>query len=161
MPRSFVTSILFILHCLIFVQEFFLPLCHHRIFNYLINCTSHFLSFFWIEPLVIVKNYAEAFSSGLKVLKQVQHHVTCAFCTPLLLRDQRLLFWQAMINGIAFIIPHLHEVDFKSLKKRATSCYMCDNSDEFKCTNQLGLLQKRLQCLDNPTDCLVHAYGIG
>jgi len=118
MVISFVTSILFLLHCFILVWEFFLPLCHRCIYNYLINCTSYFLQFFWIEPLVIVKNYVEAFLSSRKVLKQVQHHVICALHTPLLLRDQRLLLWQAMINNIAFIIPHFHEVDFKSFEKR-------------------------------------------
>lgn len=117
MQRSFVPSTLSLICYFISIQEFLPPLCCHCIFNYLVNCILQFFHFFWIEPLAKVKNCLGAFSLNLsEVLKQIQCYEVCALCTPFVggLKASSMV----VNNGVAFIIPCLHEVDFKFFEEK-------------------------------------------
>jgi hypothetical protein len=160
MTKGFIHSTRSFIHCFIFIWEFRPPLYRHCVFDYLINCTLQFFCILYNEPFATIKNCVWAFPSSLEVLKQVQHHVICALCTPLLLGDQMLLPWQVRNNGLTFIIPCLHEIGLKSSEKGATCFSMWDNSHNFKCTNRLGSQQRMFQCPKNPTSCPTATYAI-
>ncbi len=72
-----------------------------------------------------------AFPPCLEVLKQVQHHVVCTLCTPLLLGDRRLLPHHARNNDLTFINASMRLIS-SLLKKRAFSSFAWDNSHKFK-----------------------------